>query len=122
MPESDKGRWRAAAHLSGAQDGGGQGGGRGPGGSWVGNVGSGSGQETGRSSGARGDGEDRRGGAEMSAVSKGVRVSACICACTCVSVLRLTHMCVMQPDRREGTSVPGCMTATTITGQEALVF
>lgn len=26
MPERDKGRWRAAAHLSGAQDAGGQGG------------------------------------------------------------------------------------------------
>lgn len=31
MPERDKGRWRAAAHLSGAQDAGGQGGERGPG-------------------------------------------------------------------------------------------
>ena len=30
-------------------------------GCWVGNVGSGAGKETGRSTGARGDGEDRRG-------------------------------------------------------------
>ena len=67
-------------------------------------------------------GKKRRGGAEMSAVSKGVRVSACTCACTCVSMLMHMHMCVMQADRREGTSVPGCMTATTITGQKALVF
>ena len=58
----------------------------------------------------------------MSDVSKGVRVSACTCECTGVSVLMHMHMCVMQADRREGSSVPGCMTATTMTGQKALVF
>ena len=58
----------------------------------------------------------------MSAVSTGVRVSASTCPCACVSALMYMHMCVMQVNRREGTSVPGCMTATTITGQKALVF